>query len=296
LEYCTQKLVDEGATLMLISGAHGIYTRLGNVPHGRYVSFSITPDQRSQWQPTPTDLVIRKATPADAWTCSKLYQAEPVHFIRQHSDFAVALNDPMRNPYIHAEPWIIEHSSQAVAYLFLGIPWGLPGGLTAGFRHVGEYAGSRLALADALKIIMTTQNLKEFSWPIPWQDIDLIRLLQEGGFKGTETPLYGNTLRIINFPKFMADLRPLLRARLDEISLRGLRFGQSGPLLGGLGADRYTITRGSDRLELDGASMTRLIIGGIDVETEPQNFSGALAEILPALFPLPTFSPGLNYR
>jgi GNAT superfamily N-acetyltransferase len=296
LEYCTQQLVDEGATLMLISGAHGIYTRLGNVPHGRYINFSIKPRQRGQWQSTPTEFVIRKATPADASTCSKLYQAEPVHFIRHNSDFSVVLDDPLRNLYIHAEQWIIEQSGQVVAYMFIGIPWGLSGGLGAGIRHVGEYAGSRLALGDALQVIMSTHNLKEFSWQVPWQDVDLIQSLQESGFKGTETPLYGHTLRIINFPKFIADIRPILLARLSANLLRGLRFRQSGPLLGGIGADRYTITRGSDRLELDGASMTHLIMGRTDIETESINFPGALAEIIPALFPLPSFLPGLNYH
>ena len=78
--------------------------------------------------------------------------------------------------------------------------------------------------------------------------------------------------------------------------MRGLRFRQSGPLLGGLGADRYAITRGSDRLELDGASMTHLIMGRTDIETESINLPGALAEIIPALFPLPSFLPGLNYH
>ncbi len=295
-EYCAQELAAEGAKLMLISGDEGVYTRLGTVLHGRYINFSITAGQSAQWRSTPTDLVVRTATPADASTCSKLYQAEPVHFIRQNSDFSMALRDPMSNPYVHSEQWIIEQSGQAVAYLFLGFMWGLPGGLAAGMRHVGEYAGSRLALVDALQIIMTTQNLKEFSWQVAWQDVALIQLLQESGLKGTEAPLDGHTLRILNFPGFMADIRPILRARLDANSLRGLRFTQSGPILGGLGADRYTITRGSDRLELDGASMTSLIMGNTHNEADPINLPGALAEIIPALFPLPSFLPGLNYH
>ncbi len=294
LEYCTQQLVDEGAKLMLISGAHGIYTRLGNVPHGRYVSFSIKPSQNGQSRSIPATLVVRKATEADALICNQLYQAEPIHFIRQKSDFSAVLHNPMSNPYVHAEQWIIELSGQAVAYLFLGIEWGAE--LGTGIRHVGEYAGSHLALADSLNIIMTSKNLKELFWSVAWQDIELIHLLQDGGYNGATMPLYGNTLRIINFPGFMNDLRPILRARLDANLLRGLRFEQSGPLLGGLGADHHTITRGADRLQLDGASMTRLIMGGTDIETESINLPGALAEIIPALFPLPSFLPGLNYH
>jgi len=295
-EYCAQELVAEGARLLLISGDEGVYTRLGSVPHGRFINFSITAGQSVQWRPTPTDLVVRKAILADAAACAKLCQAEPVHFIRENSDFSKVLHDPMRNPYIHSEQWIIEQAGQAVAYLFLGFMWGLAGGLEAGIRHVGDYAGSRLALVEALKVIMTREHLKEFSWQVSWQDVDLIQLLQESGLKGTEAPLDGHTLRILNFSRFMADLRPMLRARLDANLLRGLRFEQSGPILGGLGVDRYTITRGTDRLELDGASMTSLIMGRTQNETEPINLSGALAEIIPALFPLPSFLPGLNYH
>jgi len=294
LEYCTQQLVDEGAKLMLISGAHGVYTRLGNVPQGRYIHFSIDREHSSQWRSTATNLVVRKATEEDALICNMLYQAESIHFLRRKSDFSVALHNPMSNPYIHAEQWIIERSGQVVAYLFLGSDWGVE--LGAGIRHTGEYAGSRLALADAFNIIMTTSDLKELSLSVSWQDMELIQLLQEGGYNGTAMPLYGHTLRIINFPGFMNDLRPIMRARLDANLLRGLRFEQSGPRLGGIGVDRYTIRRGSDRLELDGASMTCLIMGSTDIKAKSIHLPGALAEVIPALFPLPSFLPGLNYH
>jgi len=294
LEYCTQQLVDEGAKLMLISGAHGIYTRLGNVSHGRFISFSFNIEHSGQWRSTPADLIVRKATEADALICSQLYQAEPVHFIRRKSDFSVILHNPMSNPYVHSEQWIIERSGQTVAYLFLGSEWGVE--LGAGIRHVGEYAGSRLALADSLNIIMTSNNLRKLFWSVAWQDVELMHLLQSGGNNGTVMPLYGHTLRIINFPGFINDLRPILRAWLDANLLRGLSFEQSGPLLGGLGADQYTITRGTDRLQLDGASMTRLIMGDTNIEARSIHLPGALAEIIPALFPLPSFLPGLNYH
>jgi GNAT superfamily N-acetyltransferase len=294
LKHCTQRLVDEGATLMLISGGRGLYTRLGNVPHGRFISFSIKPGQSNERRSTFADLVVRKATEADALTCNQLYQAEPIHFVRRKADFSMVLHDPLNNPYIHAEQWIIERSGQTVAYLFLGTEWGVE--LGAGIRHVGEYAGSRLALADALKIIMTQNDLKELFWSVALQDVELIHLLQGGGNNGAIAPLSGHTLRIINFPGFMNDLRPILRARLDANLLRGLRFEQSGPLLGGLGADQYTITRGTDRLQLNGASMTSLIMGDSNIEVKSIHLPGALAEIIPALFPLPSFLPGLNYH
>jgi GNAT superfamily N-acetyltransferase len=294
LDHCAGKLVQEGARLMLISGAGGLYSRLGNVPHGRFIYFSIKPGQSSSWRPTPADLVLRRLTSADTLPISRLYQAEPIHFIRRNSDFSEVLHDPLRNTYVCADQWIVERSGQAVAYLFLGNPWEFE--LGAGSRHAGEYAGSRLAMVDALKALLTTSDLQELAWPVAWQDLELIQLLQDCGYCGSVRPLYDHTLRIVNFPGFMNDLRPILRARLGAKLLRGLRFEQSGPLLGGTGTDRYTILWGSDRLELDGAAMTRLVMGNAESETEPIRFPGALAEVIPGLFPLPSFLPGLNYR
>lgn len=294
LEHCTQQLVNEGARLMLISGDERIYMRAGNVFQGKYMYFSIKPEQGNPWRLPPADLVFRRANRADALLCSQLYQAEPVHFVRRKSDFSSALNDPMENTYIHADQWIIERAGRAVAYLFLGINWGDSPG--SGIRHVGEYAGSRAALADALPALITTSRLQELTWPVPWQDVELIQSLQDRGFAGNMRNLDGHTLRIINFPGFMEDLRPILRARVDAKLLRGLRFEQSGPLLGGVGDDRYTMVRGSDRLELDGARMTHLVMGNANSQAEPIHAPGALAEVIPALFPLPSFLPGLNYH
>jgi len=296
LEHCAGQLLKEGARLMLISGDEGVYMRLRNIFQGKYMYFSIKPEQSSQWRSTPANLVFRKATAADALFCGQLYQAEPVQFVRQKADFLRALRDPMSNMYIHADQWIIERSGQAVAYLFLGIPWSLHGGPETGIRHVGEYAGSRSALVDVIPALMKTSNLQELTWPVAWQDLELIQMLLHSGHKGNMTSLDGHTLRIINFSRLMEDLRPILRARLGTNVLRGLRFEQSGPPLGGIGTDRYTILRGSDRLELDGAAMTLLVMGNADTEAKAIQAPGALAEVISALFPLPSFLPGLNYH
>jgi GNAT superfamily N-acetyltransferase len=245
---------------------------------------------------TSSDLVVRRATEADALLCSRLYQTEPVHFVRHKSDFARALRNPRSNTYVHADPWIIERSGQVAAYLFLGFLWGLPDGLNSGIRHVGEYAGSRSALVDALDLLAARSNLKDLSWPVAWQDVELTQLLQDRGFVGNMTHLEGATHRIINFPGLMKRLRPMLQARLDAKLLNSLRFEQCGPLLGGIGEDRYTIIHGSDRLELDGAAMTRLVMGNSAPQTESVHAPGLLAEAISQIFPLPSFLPGLNYH
>ena len=296
LEHCAAQLVNEGARLMLISGDNGVYMRLGNVFQGKYIYFSMKPEQSRQWRSTSADIQLRRATDADALLCSQLYQAEPVYFVRRQADFSRAVHEPMSNLYIHADQWIIERSGQAVAYLLLGIPWHLQSDPGTGVRQVSEYAGSRSALAEAIPVLMNIGNINDLIWPAAWQDVELIQHLHERSHNGSMAALEGHTLRIINFPAFMNDLRPILRARLDQKLLRGLRFEQSGPLLGGIGEDRYAIVRGSDRLELDGAAMTLLVMGNADTEPRPIHAPGALADVISALFPLPSFLPGLNYH
>ena len=293
LEHCAQQMLKEGARLMLISGDGGLYSRFGSVRQGKYCYFSLKPGQPNSWKLAPADLVLRRATPADALVCSRLYQSEPVHFVRQISKFSAALQNPLKDTYVHAEQWMIERTGQMVAYLFLGIPYGLTE--SSGIRHVAEYAGSRVALVDAIPVLMSTSQLQALTWPVVWQDRELTQLFQDRGYHGSMSNLDGHTLRILDFSGLMKDLRPILLARLEKSLLRGLRFEQKGPVLGGIGDDRCMISRGSDRLELDGGAMTLLVMGNADPHAEPIRAPGALAEVIAALFPLPSFLPGLNY-
>ena len=120
--------------------------------------------------------MVRRATPADALACSRLYAAEPVHFARTYADYAKALQDPPGNTYVYADHWMIEHSGEAVAYLCLGSDW--HEALPAGIRHTGEYAGSRLAMVAALGKLFAVGGVRELTWLAACQDSELIRLLQ----------------------------------------------------------------------------------------------------------------------
>lgn len=294
LNTCARQLRQEGARLMLISGARGVYTRLGNVPHGKFVYFTITPGKEKITSTPPGRITVRRAAPSDASLCSRLYQAEPVHFVRRRREFEIAIAEPMNNPYLHTEAWIVERTGQAIAYLLLGTPYDM--NPTTGIRHVSEYAGSHLALAEAIEQIMRESDLQEIYWPVAWQESELTHLLRTHGYEGKVAPLDGHTWRILDFAGFMKDLQPILQARFDPKLLRGLRFEQSGPLLGGSGADRFTILRGSERLDLDGAAMTHLVLGNADRQAGPVQAPGALSELITHLFPLPSFLPGLNYH
>jgi hypothetical protein len=67
--------------------------------------------------------------------------------------------------------------------------------------------------------------------------------------------------------------------------------------LSAVGDDRYIIARGKDRLEFNGAGMTGLVMGGLDDILIKQKIAvSGLADLISTLFPLPSFSPGLNYH
>jgi len=308
LDHCARKLTAEGARLMLISGMRGLYTRAGYVTAQDYGHVVLRP---GLLRPAADNLSLRPATEADAALCARLYHKEPVHFVRRVEKFTRHFHQRERFP--QAEDWIVEVEGacpepvegRPAAYIFSGIPWEYWPATCASVQEVVEYAGSRVALVGGLARIMAHRGLREMRLLVPWQDADFLQLLREQGIAGNHSPLDGHTMRIVNFPGLMSDLRPYVRARLTESQRRGLRFGQGAPLSapvpgalpGALEGHRYAIVRGRERIGLDGIAMTRLVMG-IPAEMAPDLAvrSGALGEIVTALFPLPAFLPGLNYQ
>jgi len=287
LDYCTRQLTAEGARLMLISGMRGLYTRAGCVTAQEFEYIVLKSDDLRTRISRINGLRVRPATEADAPLCARLYQMEAVHFVRRVEEFVAHFQRP--EEFSKAKDWIIEVAGRPVAYLFTGIPWEYQRDKDAGVREVVEHAGSRVALVGALAGVMARLNLRELRLLVPWQDVDFLQLLREQGATGEHIPLIGHTMRIVDFPGLMSDLRPYVRARLTARQRRGLRFEQEG--------DRYSIARGRERLELDGKGMTRLVAGApAEVAPDVPVAPGALGEIIPALFPLPSFLPGLNYR
>jgi GNAT superfamily N-acetyltransferase len=292
LEHCAQRLVEKGGHLLVISGARGLYQRSGNAPVGRYAEFVIRPGQlRLRDWPAVYGLTLRPARKEDASICNRMYLAEPVRYGRSLPVFREFLTRE-RWGY-HQEEWIVEMYGVPAAYLFLTLPWEHMGHPELGIRGICEFAGSRVALTAALAAAVEQFRLKEIHVPVPWQDSDFFSLLVSSGAKYEWTPLPDHTMRVIDFPGLMNDLKGYVAARLSPGLRRGLRFEQSGPLLGHNGGDRYAIIRGKDRLDLNGWDLTRLVMSSPDCDiTGP----GALTEILPQIFPLPSFHPGLNYH
>ncbi len=291
LEHSAWRLAEDGARLLLISGDRGLYTRSGCPMAGKYASYILRP---GQLQPPAHQVCLRSAGKEDAPLCSRLYASEQVHFERPISKFEEHFARPRGG--ITAEEWVVEMEGQPAAYLFLRLTWASLGHPEAGIRRLHEFAGSRAAIAAALAQAMNQFPFCKLLLSIPGQDSELIQLLTNYGARPKWIPLPEHTMRILDFPALMADLRPYLQTRLDPAVLDALRFEQSGPLLNG-GGDRYSIFLGAERLDLNGEEMTFLVMGspGRRLLAVPR-LQGKLAKAIAGLFPLPSFLPGLDYH
>jgi hypothetical protein len=163
-----------------------------------------------------------------------------------------------------------------------------------------------LALASGISQLLTNDNnlaagtsIRELRFPVSWQDVELGALLNALGGESSREPLLGHTMRLIDFPGLHQDLEAYIGARLPEDLSAGLRFEQVGPLLvdpdlGDRTGDLCAIDWNDNRLELSTAKMTQLVMGNWDFDIG--DIGSPIDEIVEALFPLPSFIPGINYR
>ena len=285
LHHSFEEMRYRGVRLVLISGTRGLYQRAGCAPAQLLESMVL---RREQLPTRATDVAVRPASGADAALCASLHQRETVHFVRKVEEFQRAIISTGGD--LAGDNWIVESDGRPVGYVFLRTPWShRPEDRVRELMLRGEWGGSRTALVEALPHLMERCNLSELWLASPWQEADLGRLLHSHGVRGDSSTMFGHTLRLLDFPLLMGDLRDYVTARLTSGQRRGLEFGQEG--------DCYTVSRGTERLVLDGKRMTRLVLGAPADPDEPQPMlDGDLGEIVAGLFPLPSFLPGLNCR
>ena len=301
LAHCTAALRQEGARLLLISGDRGLYLRTGNVPAMCFDSFILQSNPALQ-AALRGNVTVRMLTEADAPACARIHQSDPVHYLRQAEMY--------RSEFYPGGSWMVELDGKPAGYLLMRIPWEFEDDAQCGVREVNDYAGSRETLVEGIKLLLSGGceafnqfNIRELRLDAAWQDTQFTRCLAEMGTRQEPIPLPGHTMRLINFPALRGDLEAYIAGRLPEALTPDLRFEQSGPLLvdpgqAQAGDGQCAIVWQQQRLELATAEMTRLVMGS------PQQAPGAgypgvpsvLGQIISALFPLPSFLPGLNYR
>lgn len=259
------------AALLIISGERGLYRRVHAVPGGPVWWATVRPGD----VPTgPGAVTIRRAGAEDWSAVARLYQAEPVRFVRTAQDYARHLH------HGHHRVWLVEQDSRPVAYLCLAHVWGR---VPRTVRALGEYAGSRAALLDSLELLFSTGSVTELRVAFPQHDEEFTYLCRTRGLALRPGTIPDHTIRILNLPGLMRGLRPYALARLSPAEVRGLRFAQTEL------ACQFAF--GDECQEMDLSQAGRLVLGGPGAP----NVKGKLGEVLGRILPVPMPLPGLNY-
>jgi predicted N-acetyltransferase YhbS len=268
------RLAATGVRLMVVSGSRGLYRRNHCVHAGLAYEAKLTPGQCAG---PVAGLSVRPVTLDDWPALAPLYQAEPAHFVRPadlESNLCFWWN--CNRPDIY----LIESDGRPVAYIALSLHrWRDERG-----RWVAEYAGSRAALLDALPLLFEATGSPLIVFDVLAQDADLRYRLARLGVETAWRTVSG-TIRLIDLPGLMSDLRDYVTARVPAADLARLSFTQEGELC--------TFALGEERAQLDLSAAARLVCG--DLGPEAPKVEGDLGRVLSAVFPLPTIQPGFNY-
>jgi GNAT superfamily N-acetyltransferase len=275
LEHCLAEMTARRARLLYVSGDRSLYRRNHCVSAGSYLEAEL---DRESLGPANPSLAVRRIS-EDEWAAvAPLHQAEPVRFIRR-ADFlseTVFWWDDM-----DPDMWVIEWQQRPVASVVLVRHWGSePGGTV---REVQEYAGSRGAMLDALPDICDAMGVSRVQFSFPTSDRELAHMLGALGATLTPATLPSHTMRLLNLPGLMRDLRQYLAALLPRSDLRRLSFDQQDATC------RFAYR--DQAVELDLGQSALVVLGGPDAPAVP----GDLGRVLAHVFPLPVPAPGLNH-
>ena len=147
---------------------------------------------------------------------------------------------------------------------------------------VGEYAGSRAALVEALPLILEQSGLKLISFDFPAHDRELAYLLTRQGLEPARKSIRDHTFRLLDLPVLMRRLRRYVETRLTRREARQLSFEQG---------DGCVLRYGSEEVMLDLARSAALVLGG----PRAPRLRGELGRVLGSVFPVPLPLPGMNY-
>jgi len=272
LDYCLREAEARGTRVLIVSGDRGLYQRAGCRAVGVMHSATARPEHLPQPRRSAH---VRRGGPEDESLIRALHSREPVRFYRCADTWA-ELHAAWRRGW--PEAWIVEWCGVPLAYLWVGPLWRPP---REPIREVYEYAGSRLAIAEALPGLVRALGLRELVFSFPGWEQELVSLLTERGIQSRPGPLPG-THRLLDLPGLMRDLAPYLAERLPRSIRRDLSFGQS--------RDRCFFSFREESVELDLGAAAELVLGG---PASPAT-AGQLGEVLAQILPVPFPSPGMN--
>ncbi len=279
------KAVEDGCTLLLISGGRGLYRRLDYVDPGGYVTYRVG----RRRVPAAGPYVLEEWAEQGLPELLRLHSAEPVRFHRPPEDFRRFL---ARGHVVNApgEVLLVREKKGGGAAAYLAVQRPGAGGLDEDAIAVKETAGSRAAVAHALAALLERYGADEAHLDCLAWDAEMRALARLHGWAAEPHGFHG-TLGIIQPVRFWSGCIPLFAELLGEERVGRLRAETRG--------DGLALLYGDEELTLERMSeVTRLVFLAHDRRDELKlnlPAGSELGQLLEGLFPLPLPAYGLNF-
>ncbi len=280
LEDATNRAVQEGASLMLVSGDRGLYRRFGCVDAGIYRWHSIKSDQLEVHE---KNLTLRKYGEKDVIELVKLHQLEPIRFIRTYEDFKTLLESKRLCDQI-SETYVVERNGPVVAYVSLQLPRSrdLP-------LAILELAGSRFAIVKTLRSLMDDVGTESAIVRTTAADVELDHLMVSAGAKRSTGGFMG-TVKLIDIERFLESIDTYMTEVIGKRRRKDLSIKYEGKTseLSFTYMDQKFSIRGIDEI-------TSFIFGSVEKQQKLKHANSKLEDMLNSIFPMPLVDYGLNY-
>lgn len=230
--------VSQGASLALVSGKRGLYSRMQCIDAGLFEVVVVERRRGRLRGPSPA---IRPWAEADIPALDALHERETVRFVRAPGEMAVLLR--ARAMFCRpARTWVAEQAGRIAAYLCVSGPDDRTG---QGVILSRELAGSREAVLDAAAAVLEAEGAERLEIEVPASD-ELVQLATARGFAPVVVGRHG-TLKIIDrdaflraiaprlerwphpLPEAPEDLAALVFGSADRPAVEGFAAGPAGP-------------------------------------------------------------------
>lgn len=246
LEDAFARLHAAGTSLVFISGARGLYLRLGARRFGRLWRYRWTGGPEAGPAPAVRAEAVHGLRPEEWGALRRLYAAEPVHYLRSAADWRALL--PAKG-YLPAAGgrglYLVRRAGVPAAYLLVGAARRAEPG-AAGVRcGVDEFAGEREAVVAALPQILEARGAEALDLLVQGGDESLHALLRGHGLAPAPAQ-HSGTVRLLHAGAFLdvvAGVRPDLQrlahaAPFDSAAGVAEAVALTAAAFGGEGEDR----------------------------------------------------------
>ncbi|AWZ48939.1 GNAT family N-acetyltransferase [Clostridiaceae bacterium 14S0207] len=210
LEDVEKKMYEDGVDLLLVSGTRALYQRRGCTMTRNFLSYKVLPENIT------IDFKIREYKNQDLEKIVPLYNSLSTRFYRSYNDFKKLIDSAVF-------PWgtftykrcVIVENEEVTGYIFIRI---INEDILRG--EVVELFGSPNKIYNALKYLAYENKLEFIEYKVNTQD-KINKLSKE---VQSQSCYQEGTLKIINFEKFMCNLKPYFLQYIDRTILNELVF------------------------------------------------------------------------